>query len=114
MKTKMMAFTVIVLLVGCVVLAYLWIDRSISLSYARQSADVEIAAMRRMERLLGDAWIDMPEQSVLEKLQAYEERHPTEMIVITKEENVIWFHDTRFNFEYGKLKSVGNSQIRRN
>ena len=109
MKTKLMAAALLVSLLGCVVLAYLWIDRSISLSYARQSADADSASTRRLERLLGGAWIGMPESAVLEKLQAEAARYPAENIVVKKEVDVIWFDETRFNFEQGKLKSVGGS-----
>lgn len=109
MKTKLMAAALMVSLLGCVVLAYLWIDRSISLSYARQSADADSAATRRLERLLGIAWKGMPESAVLEKLRAEAARDPAENIVINKEADVIWFDETRFNFEQGKLKSVGGS-----
>ncbi len=98
-----------VLLLGCAVLAYLWIDRSISLSYARQSADSDSASTRRLERLLGTAWNGMPESVVLEKLQAEAARHPNENIVVKKEADAIWFDETRFNFEQGKLKSVGGN-----
>jgi hypothetical protein len=107
MRIKVMAAALMASLLGCAVLAYLWIDRSISLSYARQSDDADIASTRRLERLLGVAWVGMTENAVLEKLQAEADRHPAENIVVKKEGDVIWFDETRFNFEQGKLKSVG-------
>lgn len=109
MKTKVMAAALVVSLLGCAVLAYLWIDRSVSLSYARQSADADSASIRRLERLLGMSWNGMAEKAVIEKLQAEAARHPAENIVVKKEGDVIWFDETRFNFEQGKLKSVGGN-----
>jgi hypothetical protein len=109
MKIKVMAAALMVSLLGCAVLAYLWIDRSISLSYARQSADTDSASKRRLERLLCVAWSGMSENAVLEKLEAEAARHPAENIVVKKEGDVIWFDETKFNFEQGKLKSVDAS-----
>ena len=109
MKKKVMAAALTVSLLGCAIFAYLWIDRSISLSYARQSADAESASIRKLERLLGVAWAGMTEDAVLKMLQAEAARHPAENIVVKKERDVIWFDETRFNFEQGKLKSVGGN-----
>lgn len=109
MKTKIMALALMVSLLASTVLGYLWIDQSISLSYARQSGDADITSRRRLERLLVVAWMGMSESEVLEKLQAEAARHPTEYIVVKKEAGVIWFGNTQFNFEKGKLKSVGGS-----
>jgi hypothetical protein len=107
MKMKVVAIALIFSLLGCVVFAYLWIDRSISLSYARQGADADHAAVRRLELLLGVTWKGMPESAVLEKLQAEAARHPAESIVVKKEADVIWFDETQFHFEQGRLKRVG-------
>lgn len=109
MKITLTTVALIASLVGCAVLAYLWIDRSITLSYVKQSVDAGDASTRRLERLLGGAWNGMSESAVLEKLQAEAARHPTESIVVKKEDGVIWFDETRFNFEQGRLKSVGGS-----
>lgn len=49
----------------------------------------------------------MSESAVLDKLQAEAARHPNEGIVVKKEDGVIWFDEIRFNFEQGRLKSVG-------
>ena len=65
-----------------------------------------IALVQGLERLLETEWRGMPESAVLEKLQAEAARHPDE-IIVKKEAEVIWFEETRFNFEHGKLKSVG-------
>lgn len=96
-------------LIGCALFAYLWIDRSISLSYLNQSIDASNVALRRLEDLLGNEWSGMLEKSVLEKLQAEAVRHPNEKIVIKKENDVIWFDEIRFSFEQGRLKKIDGS-----
>jgi hypothetical protein len=87
----------------------LWIDRSITLSYVNQSVDAANASTRQLEWLLGSTWAGMSEKIVLEKLQAEVARHPNENIVVKREENIIWFGETRFNFEQGRLKSLGGT-----
>ena len=109
MRMKLMLTTaaLIASLVGCAVLAYLWIDRSITLSYVNQSADASNVATRHLEWLLGSAWSGMSENAVLEKLQLEATRHPNDSIIVKREDGVIWFGETRFNFEHGRLKSIG-------
>lgn len=107
MKKTWMTVALIASLVGCAVFAYLWIDRSITLSYVNHGADASSAAAHRMEALLANEWRGMPEGVVLEKLQAEAARQPSKSILVKKENGVIWFDDTRFNFEAGRLKSVG-------
>ena len=107
MKLTLSTGALIAALAGCTAFAYLWIDRSVTLSYVKQSADASEASIRSLERLLGAAWSGMSESAVLEKLQAEAARHPNEGIVVKKEDGVIWFDEIRFNFEQGRLKSVG-------
>lgn len=107
MKMTLTTGALIAALAGCAALAYLWIDRSVTLSYVRQSADASDASIHRLERLLGAEWSGMSESAVLEKLQAEAARHPNEAIAVKKEDGVIWFDEIRFNFDRGRLKSVG-------
>ena len=93
---------------ACAVLAYLWIDRSISLSYARQGAETANNAVRQLERLLEEEWRGMPEAQVLLKLQKAAARMPNAKVVIKKEEGVIWFDEVRFSLEKGQLSSIGD------
>ena len=103
---RVMTVALIMSILGCAVFAYLWIDRSISLGYARHSADASSDSARRLERLLASAWSGMPESTVLENLQAEAARHPNENIVVKKEAETIWFDEIEFNFEHGKLQNV--------
>ena len=101
----LVAFLTLAIL-GCAVLAYLWIDRSISLSYAILSLDTSESSTRHLEYLLEDAWRGMPEAQVLHKLRNVAARMPGEQVVIKKEEGVIWFDEVRFNIVHGKLNSI--------
>ncbi|GKS87688.1 Imm58 family immunity protein [Acidovorax sp. SUPP2539] len=107
MKLKLMIFALMLALIGCAVFAYLWIDRSITLNYVRQSGESSNESNRRLERLLEAAWIGMPEKSVIDELQLQVIKYPAESIVIKKEDGVVWFGEIPFNFEHGRLKSVG-------
>ena len=70
MKMTLTTGALIAALAGCSAFAYLWIDRSVTLSYVKQSADASDASIHRLETLLGAAWSGMSESAVLEKLQA--------------------------------------------
>lgn len=94
-------------MLGCAVLAYLWIDRSITLSYTSQEVETSYDSMRHFEYLLQDEWRGMPEAQVLQKLQNAAARMPNAEIVIKKEEGAIWFDQVRFNIVHGQLNSVG-------
>ncbi|RZJ60489.1 MAG: hypothetical protein EON49_08285 [Acidovorax sp.] len=107
MKMTLTTGALIAALAGCTAFAYLWIDRSVTLSYVKQSADASHTSIHSLERLLGAAWSDMSESAVLEKLQAEAARYPNEGIVVKKEDGAIWFDEIRFNFEQGQLKNVG-------
>jgi hypothetical protein len=109
MRPRLVTALLIVSLSGWIASTYFWIDRSISLSYARQSADADSASTRRLERLLEAAWSGRPEDAVFKELQAEAARHPAGEVVVKREADAIWFGETRFTFERGKLKSVGGS-----
>ena len=88
------------------VLAYLWIDRSISLNYAKQSLDMEINVNNGLESLLQEEWRGLPEAEVMQKLKktaAMEKRE----VIIKKEGAIVWYDDIPFTFEKDRLAKVG-------
>lgn len=99
-------------LVACAVLAYLWIDRSISLSYLDQSYASANRSVNRLESLLEEDWHGLPESQVLQRLQKTAARMPAPQPIVKKEDAVIWFDEVRFNIEQGKLVSIGESKAR--
>lgn len=103
--TILLALGFLIASVGCAVLAYLWIDRSITLSYVSASHQTTADALSRLSLLLETEWIGMSEEDLLQKLQGANRRSGQE-ILIKKEGNVIWFDNIRFELEAGRLKKI--------
>ncbi|RQR68216.1 hypothetical protein DIE11_35580 [Burkholderia sp. Bp9012] len=108
MKSIIYHSIIFILLTLCAILAYLWVDRSISLSYANQSLSASNAALNSIENLLGDAWKGMESDTLVKRLQAEAAARPADSILVKEEKNAIWFGDVRFNIENGFLKNIGN------
>lgn len=98
----------IMAVLGCVIFAFLWIDRSISCTYLSASLDATIGNARLVNSLLESEWSGITEQELLEKLKAEVERRKHEFVVIDvdSEQDVVWFNEVRFEFESGKLKKI--------
>ncbi len=72
------------------VLAYLWIDRSITVTYLDASEQSSSQMVRSLERLLEQEWSGLSEAQLLEKLHRVEERDPDDAkSVIKKDGDVI-------------------------
>jgi len=95
-------------IVGCGVLAYLWIDRSISLGYAVSGARSSEQARDLLSTLLEREWQGLAEDEVLTRLTAEAARRPQDQILVKAEpsEHLIWFNNTRFEFQSGKLAKI--------
>lgn len=94
------------LLVICVGLAYLLIDRAISLSYLDASYQTTQQSHNRVVSLLESEWRGMPEKEVLARLQAAAAKQPKEDILVKKEDETIWFDSVRFEFQSGRLVKI--------
>ncbi|QBB71974.1 hypothetical protein ELE36_17280 [Pseudolysobacter antarcticus] len=90
-----------------VMLAYLWIDRSLTLSYVSQSADSSADALQNLMRVLETEWRGLPESDVLQKLQKTLSQSPKADLYIKKDEGIIWFGNVPFYLEQGALKHIG-------
>ncbi|PRH49231.1 hypothetical protein C6V05_07095 [Burkholderia multivorans] len=96
------------MLIGlCLILAYFWIDRSISLDYSRQSEDAANNALRGLEHVLEQEWHDLPEAEVLRRLQAAFPSSATARPIVEKDGDVVWLDEIPFYIEKGSLKSIG-------
>lgn len=104
----LMAVGLVSSLIGCAVFAYLWIDRSLSLTYMDASQRTTEQGYAQLAELVRQEWVGLPESEVLKRLQAAAAKHPQGNIVVKHDpsESVIWFGSTRFEFESGKLQSV--------
>lgn len=98
---------------GCIFLGYLWIDRSISLSYLKDSFNSTLGVSKRLESLLTHDWQGLEQEDVIRKLESESKRYPESNLVLKKydnEKDVIWFGDIPFYFENDKLKKIGSNQ----
>lgn len=96
--------------VACMILAYLWIDRSISLTFARQSAEVTNRSVRSLQRALEEEWHGMPQIQVLLKLKEIESQNPQLGIIVKEEQDIIWLDEVPFKFDSGQLSSIGEKK----
>jgi Immunity protein 58 len=105
---KVMVVITFILTSVCLVLGYLWIDRSITLAYSKQSAKSASDALRRVELVLAREWKGLPEAEVLKRLQATYPQGVGAEVVVKQEGSVIWLDDVSFHIEDGRLKSIGS------
>ncbi|WP_155625070.1 Imm58 family immunity protein [Burkholderia multivorans] len=102
------ATSIILMLIGlCLILAYFWIDRSISLDYSRQSEDAANNTLRGLEHVLEQEWRGLPEAEVLRRLQAAFPSSSTARPIVEKDGDVVWLDEIPFYIEKGSLKSIG-------
>jgi hypothetical protein len=107
-STMFMIAGLVILFVGCITFAYLWLDRSISISYLDSSNRTTEQAYLRISALLEREWANLSEQEVLARLEAEAKRYPRDEILVKRDtsENVIWFNNTRFEFKSGRLAKI--------
>lgn len=108
-RAMKVVLAVLALAIGLnLVLASLWIDRSISLAYMEASARSSDQAMRSLERLLEQEWKGLPEAMLLEKLQrAAKQAQGGAGILIKKEGDIVSFDEACFRLNQGRLVRVG-------
>jgi hypothetical protein len=99
---------VVVLSIGCVGFAYLWIDRSITLSYVEASQQTTAAELRHLAQLLTREWAGLSRSTIEEKLTAEAARRASEGIIVKSDPNgnVLWFDNLRFIFEESRLQRI--------
>ena len=95
-------------LLACGVLAYMWIDRSITLTYVDLSMQSTSRANELMRSLLQHEWAGLSDAEVLRRLNAEAARRPQENIFVKPEpdEHFIWFDSTQFVFQDGRLVEI--------
>lgn len=107
-STIVLSIALTISLLACAVLAYLWLDRSISLSYMRQSYETERSSVESLQKLIALEWMDLPEDQLREKLEKSAAKMPEQSVVVKKEGSAIWFDQVAFHIKNGKLDSVGS------
>ena len=96
-------------LLGCGVLAYLWIDMSISYTYLQSDYEGKDRFVELSTALLQEEWKELPESAIRTKLESYAAANPEQNIVIEKvtDENILLFDGMPIEFESGKLHRIG-------
>jgi Immunity protein 58 len=108
--TMLLTASLVVAVLGCLLLAYRLIDRSISLSYLEQYYETQRLSSETLQKLIASEWKGMPEAQVQKKLEQAAAQMPERTVVVKKEDDSIWFDQVAFNIKEGKLESVGKSK----
>ncbi|MCC7068142.1 MAG: immunity protein 58 [Burkholderiales bacterium] len=94
-------------LCGCAVFAYLWVDRSIALSYANASLRASEDINTSLVMLIQSEWRNLTKKEILEKLEFIRKNYSKEDVFIKEEQDgSVWFGGVSFHFESGRLKSI--------
>ena len=101
------AIALVISLISCGALAYVWVDLVISYKYLKASYD-ETEGYRNVSALLEREWSGQTEQDTLRRLQAEARSRSDKHSIVKQEqaENVIWFDNTRFEFSNGRLTRI--------
>ncbi len=107
-RPKLAWTLVAVLFATCLALGYLWIDRSITLSYVHAGIRSTGEARDEATMLLAHEWKDMRADDVFVKLRKIKEQTKDVDTLLKREptEGVIYFGQLRFNFENDRLVEV--------
>lgn len=109
-KTNILLSILLILsLLGCGVLAYLWIDMSISYTYLQSDYEDTDRLIDLSTALLQEEWKELSESAIRSKLESYAATHPERKIVIedATDENMLFFGGMLFEFESGRLLRIG-------
>lgn len=104
--TIVLSMLLMMVSVSCLFFAYLWIDRSITLSYVNASVESEIRARIIITDLIENEWYGKSSNEVYQKLSEEVNKHPEKNIVLKKTGSGIDFDNFNFYFEADKLKKV--------
>lgn len=92
------------------VLAYLWIDRSISLSYMMHSYETEKNSMAILEKLISLEWKGLSKQQLQMKLESATKEMAYLDAVIKDDGSTIWVNQVAFILINDRVERVGDSK----
>jgi hypothetical protein len=107
-----LAALLVVAVGGCVMLTYFWIDRSISLSYARQSVEIASRSTENLRIILENDLHGRSEVQVFQLLEKAARQQSNTKPIVKINGDVIWFDEERFNFKDGRLISIGKQSLK--
>ncbi|MFO6296145.1 Imm58 family immunity protein [Rahnella selenatireducens] len=106
--TAILTILLFLSLISCVCFAYLWIDRSITLSYSEKCVNNSTQTTNALEILLEKEWFGESTKSVLEKVKTQLKSTQNENEIIKKDDgNVIWVGNIKLSFSNDRLIKVG-------
>lgn len=106
--TAILSILLLLSLISCVCFAYLWVDRSITLSYSEKCVNNSTQKTNALEILLEKEWFGKSKKSVLEKVKTGLKTTEQENEIIQKDDgNIIWVDNMKISFSNDKLIKIG-------
>ena len=108
LRMTLLAGALVASLLACGIFAYLWIDRSVTLTYVEAGSRSTEQARDLSFALLAREWSGLSENEVLKRLNAEAARRPQDKILVKHEplDRVIWFDSIRFEFQADRLAKI--------
>ncbi|WP_312462015.1 Imm58 family immunity protein [Comamonas sp.] len=93
-------------LLSSAIFAYLWIDRSISLSYMEASFITSENTNQHLLFMLNNELKGKSNQEITRKLEAIVIENPNKNLFIKSEDDHVWFGEIKFEFKHNRLKEI--------
>jgi hypothetical protein len=106
LKIRLSLFLNILLLAGCLFFAYLWIDRSITLSYVDQPLSLAIQDERLLRSLLKMVSYGFSKEQIIVILKEEYNSRPNDKIVMQIGDDSIYYDGFEFIFKDDKLVDI--------
>ncbi len=100
-----------ILLTGNLISIYLLIDRSITLSYVRASADSTARSLEVLEIALSHEWKNKSKQEIMKELQEISDKNRNYQIIIKDDGEVVWLDEIPLKFSKGQLSELGGAPV---
>ncbi len=104
--TIILSVLLVMVLALCVFVTYLWIDRSVTLTYVNASLDSEVRSRGIITGIVENEWRGKSQSEIYRKLNMEVKKYPEKSIILKKTEKGIDFDSIHFQFENGKLKKI--------
>lgn len=104
---KFISFVILFLCFLVLVLFYLWIDRSITLSYVESSFLTERRSVELLQKLIEVEFKGIPGDDLAKKFEILKKEIGFSDLLIKKEGDVIWVDQIPFELRDDKLENVG-------
>ena len=100
-----------ILFIGNLISIYLLIDRSITLSYVRASADSTARSLEVLEIAMSYKWKNKSKQEIMKELQEISDKNKNYQIITKDDGEVVWLNDIPLKFSKGQLSEFGGSKL---